>query len=142
MVKIVYCLLGIFFVLLAVLGIILPLLPTTPFLLLALMCFSKSSDKLYLWLINHKILGKYIYNWERHRVIPLSAKLLATAMISTSSFILLYSGTIEFSVAAALSACLLIVLAYLWRFPSKVQGAAPLDRTGRERLPETELRCK
>lgn len=142
MVTIMYNFFGVVFVLLGALGIFLPLLPTTPFLLLALMCFTKSSNKLYLWLIDHKILGKYISNWERHRVIPVTSKVLATVMIFSSSLILLHSDSIDFSVSIALSACLLMVLAYLWHFPSTVQSITPPEGTNHKPLPETQLRCE
>ncbi len=64
----------------AVLGIFLPLLPTTPLLLLAAYCFSKSSDKIHSWLINNKIFGNYIKNYQAGRGIPLHSKV--TAIVS------------------------------------------------------------
>lgn len=51
---------------LGVIGIFLPLLPTTPFLLLSAGCFLRSSKRLYLWLTNHKLFGKYIKNYLEH----------------------------------------------------------------------------
>lgn len=59
-----------------VLGVFIPLLPTTPFLLLSGYLFSKSSSKFHYWLLNHKYLGKYIKNYSEKRGIPLRAKLL------------------------------------------------------------------
>lgn len=58
--------LGILCVALGVLGIFLPLLPTTPFLLLAAFLFARSSDRLHSYLMNHKILGEYISNYENN----------------------------------------------------------------------------
>ncbi len=52
---------------LAVLGIPLPLLPTTPFLLLSAYCYARSSERFYYWLINHRIFGKHITNYQEHR---------------------------------------------------------------------------
>ncbi len=54
---------------LGVIGIMLPLLPTTPLLLLAAGCFIKSSTRLYKWLIHHKTLGPYVYNYLELRAI-------------------------------------------------------------------------
>ena len=62
---------------LGLIGIFLPLLPTTPFLLLAAYCFTRSSKRLYSWLIHHRILGSYIYHYQTHRAISQRAKLLA-----------------------------------------------------------------
>jgi len=60
---------------LGIVGVILPVLPTTPFLLLASLCYIRSSKRLYNWLINHKIFGEYIYNYLTYRKVKKSAKL-------------------------------------------------------------------
>ena len=74
-------------------GIFLPLLPTTPFLLLAAACFIRSSDRLYQWLIHNRWFGSYIRNYQEHRAIPLRAKVTALVLLWTtmtySVFILL-----------------------------------------------------
>ena len=61
---------------LGILGIFLPLLPTTPFLLFAAACYAKSSQRLYDWLLNLKYLGEYIRNYRERRGIPLRTKVL------------------------------------------------------------------
>ena len=66
---------------LGVIGIILPVLPTTPFLLLAAALYIRSSEKLYQWLINQKYLGTYIRNFREHKAIPLHAKIISISMI-------------------------------------------------------------
>lgn len=62
-------------------GIFLPLLPTTPFLLLAAACFSRSSDKLYQWLIGHKWFGRYIKNYREHKAIPILSKIIILLLL-------------------------------------------------------------
>lgn len=66
---------------LGVLGIFLPLLPTTPFLLLSAACYIRSSEKLYQWLITHKVLGPYIQSFRSGNGIPIRAKIMAIAMV-------------------------------------------------------------
>lgn len=69
---------------LGVLGIFLPVLPTTPFLLLAAALYCKGSPKLYAWLLNNKHLGVYIRNYREKRAIPLRAKIVSvTTMWAT-----------------------------------------------------------
>lgn len=53
---------------LGVAGVVLPLVPTTPFLLLAGVCFAKSSDRFHTWLMEHRILGPYIHNWHNRQM--------------------------------------------------------------------------
>ena len=73
--------LGILALALGILGIFLPLLPTTPFLLLAASLFFRSSPKLYDRLLNHKQLGPYIRQFREQRAIPLRGKILSISMV-------------------------------------------------------------
>jgi len=57
-----------------VVGVFVPLLPTTPFLLLSAACFVRSSDRLYQWLIRHPLLGTYIRCYREYRAVSLRAK--------------------------------------------------------------------
>ena len=66
---------------LGVIGIFLPLLPTTPFLLLSAALYVRSSEKLYDWLIHQKYLGTYIRNFREHKALPLRAKVISVAMV-------------------------------------------------------------
>lgn len=77
---------GIVSTILGVIGIILPLLPTTPFLLLAAYCFARSSDTLYRRLLETKWLGTYIENFRSGKGIPLKTKWIAVIVLWTSSF--------------------------------------------------------
>ena len=80
-VKSVLTILGALSLALAVVGIFLPLLPTTPLLLLAAWCFVRSSPRLYTWLMSHPTLGPYIRNFRENKAIPLHVKVVAVAMI-------------------------------------------------------------
>lgn len=80
-VKMVLIILGLLSLGLGVVGIFVPLLPTTPLLLLSAWCFVRSSERLYEWLINNRYLGEYIRNFREHRAIPLRAKILSVALI-------------------------------------------------------------
>lgn len=90
---------GILSVGLGVLGIFLPILPTTPFLLLAAACFIRSSDRLYDWLIHHKWFGPYIRNYREHKAITKRTKigtlLLLWGTIGYTAFGVLSSWTLR-----------------------------------------------
>ncbi|HMM21806.1 MAG TPA: YbaN family protein [Selenomonadales bacterium] len=66
---------------LGIIGIFLPLLPTTPFLLLAAYCFTRSSARLYGWLIHHKTLGSYIYHYQTYRAVTRKTKVMAIVFL-------------------------------------------------------------
>ena len=70
---------------LGVLGIFLPLLPTTPFVLLAGFCFARGSPRWEAWLLNHARFGPMVRNWRARHVIPLRAKQLAWTMMTIGS---------------------------------------------------------
>ena len=66
---------------LAVLGVFLPLLPTTPFLLLASACYVRSSERLHGWLMGNRMLGGYIRNFQERRGIPLRARVTTVVLL-------------------------------------------------------------
>jgi len=80
-VKTVYIILGSISLALGIIGIFLPLLPTTPFLLLTAALYFRGSPRLYDWLLNHKQLGPYIRNFRDHKAIPLRAKVISVSLV-------------------------------------------------------------
>ncbi len=67
---------------LGLIGIFLPLLPTTPFVLLAAACYARGSRRFYDWLLAQRTFGPIIHEWERHRSIPYKTKITAVALMS------------------------------------------------------------
>ena len=80
-VKVLWVILGSIFVILGAIGVIIPGLPTTPFLILAAACYIRSSQRLYDWLIKNKTFGPYLKDYREGKGIPKKAKILATTMI-------------------------------------------------------------
>jgi len=85
---------GWIFVVLAALGAVLPLLPTAPFLIIAAIAFSKSSEKCRQWLYNQPLFGSILIDWEEHGVIPSSAKVIALLSMTLSFVALFISGKV------------------------------------------------
>lgn len=74
LIKLMLIFLGIISLALGFIGMFVPILPTTPFLLLSSYCFARSSSRLYDWLISHRIFGDYIYDYLTYRAVKKSAK--------------------------------------------------------------------
>ncbi len=73
--------LGTIFVGLGILGIFIPILPTTPFLLLAAACYARSSKRFYHWLLSNKWFGSYIKNYKEGKRIPLKVKIFTVSLL-------------------------------------------------------------
>ena len=80
-VKILLITLGTFLIGISIVGIFIPVLPTTPLLLLAAALYAKSSRRFYNWLINNRILGRYIKDYREGKGIPLKVKIIAISIL-------------------------------------------------------------
>ena len=88
--KVLFVIGGIISVALGVMGIFLPVLPTTPFLLLASYLFLKSSDRLYNWLMDHPVLGLYVKSYIKYRGVEKKHKILAIITLWSSMALSMY----------------------------------------------------
>jgi uncharacterized membrane protein YbaN (DUF454 family) len=79
--KIFFIISGTVSLMLGIIGIFVPLLPTTPFLLLSAAAYFRGSARLYNWLLNHKYLGAYIRSFRENRAIPLYAKIASITLL-------------------------------------------------------------
>ncbi|MEM9695320.1 MAG: YbaN family protein [Myxococcota bacterium] len=120
--------LGFLFVGLGALGVVLPGLPTTPFMLLAAWMFSKSSPRFHAWLFHHRIFGPYVQQWERHRVIPLKAKLLSSSVMTITVILMFSSSRMPLVGAMATALACLGGALFIWRCPSRPPAEAPPGR--------------
>jgi uncharacterized membrane protein YbaN (DUF454 family) len=109
---------GWFCVGLGAVGAILPLLPTTPFLLLALWAFARSSPKFQSWLWSHNLLGPFVRDWVKYRAIPVKAKIMAVLMMSLSLFWLIFYSNLSVYVIGFIGLCLACVATYLLSRPN------------------------
>lgn len=79
--KITYIFIGSVSLVLGIIGAFFPVLPTTPFLLLAAFCYMRSSRRMYQWLIHNKIFGAYVYSYVTYRAIPKKTKIRAITIL-------------------------------------------------------------
>lgn len=101
---------------LGTLGIVLPLLPTTPFMLLAAWCFARSSPRFHHWLMWRSPFGRYLRHWQQHRAMPPGSKGRAIALIVMSFALSLYLVKVLW-VRVMLLILLMALLFMLWRIP-------------------------
>ena len=118
-VQLIFAALGTLFLVLGVIGIFLPVLPTTPFLLLATACYARSSRRVYNWLMNHPTFGPLIVEWRTYRSIPRRIKRLAIVMI-----VLTFGSSILFFVKdgwlqLALTVFGLALVTWMYQIPSR-----------------------
>ncbi len=104
---------------LGVIGLFLPVLPTTPFMLLAAACYARASERFYRWLLTHRVFGPTVREWRRHRSIPWRTKLWAIVLMSATlaTSIVFFVRPPWLQGALALLGVLLAV--WLYRVPSR-----------------------
>ena len=115
--RVVWIALGLMAVGLGILGLALPLLPTTPFMLLAAGCFAKSSPRLHGWLIDHRIFGPAIRNWQVNRAISTKAKRMALTAMAAAFGVSVFFG-VPYRILAVQAVVLLITGTWIATRPS------------------------
>ena len=116
--RLLYMILGWLMFIIGFIGAFLPVLPTTPFMILALWCFSNGSESIHNWLYNHPRFGPSLQQWDEHRVIPFKAKMTAVIMISISaSFLIFFSDAPNIVIIISLGLMLFGIL-YVLSKPS------------------------
>lgn len=108
---------GVLSLLLGAIGVVLPLIPTVPFALLAAFCFARSSERMHLWLLQHRIFGPAIANWNAHGAVSPSSKRAATfacAIVLTASIVF----GLRWQLIVVQAVTLACVLLFLWTRPN------------------------
>lgn len=103
---------------LGALGVILPLLPTTPFLLIAAWAFGRSSERFHRWLHGNRWFGPMLRDWQQHGAVPRWAKVMAVAFMALAMIGLVERGTLPVWALALIGAVLATVSIWLCTRPS------------------------
>jgi uncharacterized protein len=114
-----YLSLGWISVVLGAIGIILPIMPTTPFLLVAVWAFSKSSPELAAKIRNHPRFGPYVRHWQDHGVIPTQAKVLAVMMMGAAGVYLVRFSNAPAWASYSASGVMAALAVYITTRPSR-----------------------
>ena len=107
------------FVVVGLAGVFLPVLPTTPFLLVAAACYARASRRFYNALLNNRLLGPAILEWQQHRAIAWRTKLMAIALMSLTLATSIVFFVKDSWLRLALVLCGLVLAAWLYRIPSR-----------------------
>ena len=105
---------------LAFVGVFVPGIPTTIFLIIALWAFTKTSKKLRYWLLHHKRFGPILSNWQEHKVVPLRAKILMVTFMILSVILFHYSLQNLY-----LTTGLIVILGFVARYVISLPSTVP-----------------
>lgn len=115
-----YIIVGWLFLGLGFIGIFLPLLPTTPFVLLAAFCFSRGSTTLHRWLLEQKTFGPMIRDWNQHGIIRLRVKWTSALLIVLMIGYPVLFGSLSWPIKIGLVMVGMGVIGFIWSRPSQV----------------------
>ena len=101
----------------AYIGVITPGIPYSIFVVFAAYCFSKGSERMHRWIMNHKIFGPFLTNWNEKRVFPQKMRYLMLTMMSISIIIMYVSGVKPVGILST-AVFMMIVAIWAWRFPN------------------------
>lgn len=104
---------------LGVVGLVLPVVPTTPFMLVALWAFSRSSRRFHDWLYHHRIFGPPLQRWRRERVVPWWTKAIALTSMGASMAYVAIVVKPPWYALAAMAAVVAAGIAYIARLPTR-----------------------
>jgi len=107
---------------LAFIGVLVPGIPTTIFLIVALWAFAQSSEKFHSWLLNHKRFGPMLDNWESHKVVPQKAKILMI-ILQIFAVIIIHYFLNNLFITIGVAILLIFVAWYVVSLPSKAPSA-------------------
>ena len=116
---------GVAMVALGLIGIIVPGLPTTVFLIVAVWAFSRSSVRFHQWLTDHPVLGPPLRDWYQHRIIPTKAEIMAVSMMAASLVYMAYVADGELGPVMVLAAVLVPAAYYVCTRASEQKDTLP-----------------
>ena len=104
----------------AYVGMVVPGIPFSHFIVFAAFCFAKSSKRMHEWMYKNKLFGPFLTNWTNHKVFPLKMKYFMLAMM-TSSLTILWFTTYNWKAVVGTGITMAAVAIWAWRYPSTIE---------------------
>lgn len=117
--RLLWNMLGLMFVGLGYVGVMVPGVPTTIFLILATGCFAKGSSKMHDWIINHPQFGTVISDWNEKRIFPRCAR-WAMMSVMLLSLVMMWFGSVSYWVILMTAVCMALVVIWAYQYPGSV----------------------
>ena len=130
LVRVVLWICGSIALLLGIIGVFLPGLPTTPFVLVAAACYARASEPFYRWLLRNPTFGPLIIEWRRHHSIPFRIKVIAISLMSLTISISIWTLSAMPWLQAMLAFIGISTALVLWRIPSRDRPRGPKGKIG------------
>lgn len=118
--KLIWSIAGFICLIMVYVGLVVPGIPFSIFLVGAAYCFSKSSDRMHNWLYSHKRFGPFLTNWAEKRIFPTKMKYVMIAMMS-ASLILTWALTTNINIVIYLGLTMTAVALWAWRYPGSLE---------------------
>lgn len=131
-----YLFLGWLFLIIGIIGIFLPILPTTPFALLAAYFFQRSSKRLHNWLLQQPILGPAIQDWDDNKIIRPKAKILAVSFIIVGISYPIFFKIIPIELKVIIGVVATVVISYILSRPSYAKATQSANTRSTKDTPE------
>ena len=122
---------GFFCIGMAYIGVIVPGIPFSIFLVMAAWAFAKSSKRMHDWLYNHKYFGPFLTNWTQKQVFPTKGK-YAMILVMSSSLVFLWFSTGNLKAVLWSGVFMALVAVWAWKFPGSVEEHAKRIKLGKE----------
>ena len=113
----------------AYIGVVVPGIPFSIFLVCSAYCFAKSNKKMHDWLYNHKYFGPFLTNWTQKRVFPTKGK-YAMILVMASSLAFFWFTTYNVAAVAWTGGSMLLVAIWAWRYPGSVEEHSKREQLG------------
>lgn len=127
--KMLWVMLGFIFLGIAYIGVITPGIPWSTPTIISAYCFAKGNERWHNWIMNHKLFGPFLKNWQEKRIFPIAGK---WAMVATMDFslIILWFTTYNWKLVLGVATLMLLTIIWTWKYPTSIEEYQRRQATG------------